>query len=138
MILWRPVGLFELERIAAASWRAFPPRLPGQPIFYPVLTLRYAQDIARDWNTQDAASGWCGFVTEMAIEESFVARYPEQVVGARDVARELWVPAEDLGAFNARLQGAIRVLECFYGPRFAGAIEPARGLPRSVIEAERA
>jgi len=36
-ILYRPVGPKELELIAASGYRDFPPRLPGQPIFYPVL-----------------------------------------------------------------------------------------------------
>ena len=36
--LFRPVGPKELELIRAANFRAFPPRLPDQPIFYPVLT----------------------------------------------------------------------------------------------------
>lgn len=63
MILYRPVGLGELRLIAAAAFRAFPPRLPDQPIFYPVLTLDYARKIARDWNTRDQQSGFAGFVT---------------------------------------------------------------------------
>jgi len=29
--------------------RALPPRLPEQPLFYPVLTEEYAVKIARDW-----------------------------------------------------------------------------------------
>ena len=35
--LYRPVGSEELRLIAASGFREFPPRLPGQPIFYPVL-----------------------------------------------------------------------------------------------------
>jgi ADP-ribosylglycohydrolase len=35
--LYRPVGPKELGLIRASGWRAFPPRLPEQPIFYPVL-----------------------------------------------------------------------------------------------------
>ncbi|MBC8141560.1 MAG: ADP-ribosylation/crystallin J1, partial [Armatimonadetes bacterium] len=35
--LYRPVGQRELDLIAASGYRAFPPRLPEQPIFYPVL-----------------------------------------------------------------------------------------------------
>jgi hypothetical protein len=34
--LYRPIGPAELELIAATGFRAFPPRLPDQPIFYPV------------------------------------------------------------------------------------------------------
>jgi hypothetical protein len=34
--LYRPVGQAELELIEASGWRAFPPRLAHQPIFYPV------------------------------------------------------------------------------------------------------
>src|SRR5687767_7487785 len=46
--LWRPVGPKELELIRQSGMRAFPPRLPGQPIFYPVLSEEYARKIARD------------------------------------------------------------------------------------------
>ncbi|MEP0852893.1 MULTISPECIES: hypothetical protein [Cyanophyceae] len=46
--------------IAESGYTAFPPRLPYQPIFYPVLTEAYAVQIARDWNTKDAASGYVG------------------------------------------------------------------------------
>jgi hypothetical protein len=53
--LYRPVGPEELELIKQADWSAFPPRLPQQPIFYPVLTEEYATKIARDWNVR--ASG---------------------------------------------------------------------------------
>ena len=39
--LYRPVGQRELNLIAASGYRAFPPRLPEQPIFYPVLNEEY-------------------------------------------------------------------------------------------------
>jgi len=55
-ILFRPVGEKELNLIEESGFRRFPPRLPGQPIFYPVLEEEYATEIARDWNTKDAAS----------------------------------------------------------------------------------
>jgi len=59
-ILYRPVGRGELELIRASGFREFPPRLPEQPIFYPVLTEEYATQIARDWNTKDERSGFAG------------------------------------------------------------------------------
>jgi hypothetical protein len=34
--LFRPTGERELALIRESGWRAFPPRLPEQPIFYPV------------------------------------------------------------------------------------------------------
>lgn len=37
--------------------KGFPPRLPEQPIFYPVLNKPYADQIARSWNTKDKFSG---------------------------------------------------------------------------------
>lgn len=46
--LWRPVGPKELDLICLSGMRAFPPRLPEQPIFYPVTTEEYAIKIARD------------------------------------------------------------------------------------------
>ena len=57
MKLWRPVGLNELALVFDAGMRAFPPRLPGQPIFYPVMNVGYAVEIARDWNTKEAPYG---------------------------------------------------------------------------------
>jgi hypothetical protein len=53
--LFRPVGQAELDLIRANGFRAFPPRLPEQPYFYPVLNLEYATQIARDWNTKGRA-----------------------------------------------------------------------------------
>ena len=46
MILYRPVGTAELELIHKSGDKEFPPRLPEQPIFYPVLNEQYACEIA--------------------------------------------------------------------------------------------
>lgn len=108
--LYRPVGQAELELIEASGWKSFPPRLAIQPIFYPVLDLDYARQIARDWNTKDAASGHAGYVTEFEVRAELVDRYEVQTVGARN-HRELWVPAEELEEFNAGIVGEIRVIE---------------------------
>jgi len=54
----------ELELIQASGWSEFPPRLPDQPIFYPVTNEDYAVQIARDWNVK--ASG-AGFVMKFAV-----------------------------------------------------------------------
>src|SRR6266487_6085914 len=77
-ILYRPVGPKELALIAASGFREFPPRLPEQPIFYPVLNEEYARQIARKWNVP--ASG-AGYVTRFAVRNEFVARYPIHTVG---------------------------------------------------------
>ena len=55
--LYRPIGQAELDLVAASGYMTFPPRLLGQPIFYPVLNEAYVVQIARDWNTKDDASG---------------------------------------------------------------------------------
>jgi len=107
--LYRPVGPKELELIAASGWRAFPPRLPEQPIFYPVLNLEYAAQIARDWNVKQSGSG---FVTRFAVDADFVTRYPVQTVGA-SMHKELWVPAEELEEFNRHIVGPIEVVAEF-------------------------
>ncbi len=43
MKLYRPVGTKELELVIRSGNKAFPPRLPEQPIFYPVLNEEYAR-----------------------------------------------------------------------------------------------
>ena len=53
--LFRPTGEKEFALIRNSGWTAFPPRLPDQPFFYPVLKEEYASQIARDWNTRDGA-----------------------------------------------------------------------------------
>ena len=58
--LFRPVGQKELDLIWESGWSAFPPRHAFQPVFYPVTNEEYAAQIARDWNTKDAASGYVG------------------------------------------------------------------------------
>lgn len=65
--LYRPVGSEELTLIAATGYRKFPPRLPGQPIFYPVLNEEYATQIARDWNAKNSESG-VGIVTKFRVK----------------------------------------------------------------------
>jgi hypothetical protein len=88
-ILYRPVGPRDLELIAASGFRAFPPRLPEQPIFYPVLNQEYASQIARDWNVP--ASG-AGYVTRFAVLAQFAGRFPVRTVGG-SLHQELWIPA---------------------------------------------
>ena len=122
--LYRPVGQYELELIAASGYRAFPPRLGHQPIFYPVLTEAYAVEIARDWNTKDAASGYAGFVTRFAVNSAYVARYPVQAAGARR-HQELWVPAADLEEFNRHIVGRIEVIAEFRGEAVSPSHAPA-------------
>jgi hypothetical protein len=107
--LYRPVGTKELELIEASGWREFPPRLPDQPIFYPVLNEEYATQIARDWNVK--ASG-AGFVTRFQVDAAFLRRYRVETVGG-SVHKELWVPAEELTEFNRHIVGSIEVIAEF-------------------------
>lgn len=107
--LWRPVGPKELELVRELNWRAWPPRLPEQPIFYPVLNEDYAIRIARDWNVKHDGSG---FVTRFEVESDFLSRYPVQQAGGRTIL-ELWVPAEELDDFNAHIVGEIQLVHEF-------------------------
>jgi hypothetical protein len=107
--LWRPVGPRELTLIEESGMRAFPPRLPEQPIFYPVLSEEYAIKIARDWNVR--ASGG-GFVTRFHVARSFLDRYAPQAAGGR-AHLEYWIPADELPAFNDAIVGPIELVAEF-------------------------
>lgn len=109
LTLWRPVGPKELELIRQSGMRAFPPRLPEQPIFYPVLTEEYAVKIARDWNVPASGSG---FVTRFEVKRSFIERYNVQEAGGRSHL-EYWIPAAELDAFNAAIVGPIEIVRSF-------------------------
>ena len=107
--LFRPVGPNELELIRQLVFEAFPPRLPEQPIFYPVTNEDYAIKIARDWNVP--ASG-AGFVTRFLVDSAYVSQFPRKVVGGKS-HEELWVPAEQLEEFNRHIVGKIEVIHTF-------------------------
>src|ERR1700757_2538617 len=107
--LWRPVGPEELALIKSSGMRAFPPRLPEQPIFYPDLSEEYAAKIARDWNVP--ASG-AGYVTRFQVRRDFLASYEVHEAGGR-AHREYWIPAEHLDAFNTAIVGEIEVIAEF-------------------------
>ena len=125
--LFRPVGLHELALIWDSGMREFPPRLPHQPIFYPVTNAEYARQIARDWNTRDEKSGFAGFVTEFAVDSRYVAKFAPRVVGASQ-HQEYWIPSQELDAFNKAISGGIRVLAGFFGPGFIGSVPDAYAL----------
>ena len=107
--LFRPVGPKEQELIAASGYRRFPPRLPEQPIFYPVCNEKYAVEIAEKWNSKHDGGG---FVTRFAVSTAHLAKYEKQVVGA-GYHEEYWIPAEELDALNDALVGTIEVIHEF-------------------------
>lgn len=109
IILYRPVGPKELRLIEALGYREFPPRLPEQPIFYPVLNEEYARQIAREWNVP---AGGAGYVTRFALRSDFADRYPVQKVGS-SIHQELWIPAQDLSEMNRNIVGLIEVIAEF-------------------------
>ena len=131
MILYRPVGLKELELIAQANFKAFPPRLPEQPIFYPVLNFGYAEQIARDWNTKSPA--FAGFVTKFEVAQDYAEKFEIHTVG-NSTHQELWVPAEELDEFNQHIVGQIEVAASYYGEQFTGTINPQTKLPVTVTQ----
>jgi hypothetical protein len=107
--LFRPTGDNELALIRENGWKCFPPRLPEQPIFYPVLNEDYATQIARDWNTKD---GGTGYVLKFQVDANFLLRYHVQTVGS-SVHQEYWIPAEDLDEFNRHIVGQIEVFSSY-------------------------
>ena len=107
--LYRPIGPEELALIEASGFRAFPPRLPEQPIVYPVTNEAYAIQIARDWNTKD---GGIGYVTRFEVAAVHLERYERKIVGGR-MHEEYWIPAEELDAFNAAIVREIEIIHTF-------------------------
>jgi hypothetical protein len=103
-----------MELIRQSSFRAFPPRLPGQPIFYPVLTREYAEQMARDWNAKDKSAGYSGFITRFEVDAAFLSRYEPHQVGT-SIHREYWIPAADLAEFNLHIRGRIDVVGEYHG-----------------------
>ncbi len=108
-----------------AQMREFPPRLPEQPIFYPVTNRAYAEQIAQNWNTRE--DDRAGYVTEFEIPDDYAAQFDRHLVGGRG-HEELWVPAERLPEFNAQICAPIRVVAAYFGDGFGGFVPAQFGL----------
>lgn len=121
--LYRPIGEKELILIAEANYKAFPPRLTWQPIFYPVLNEEYATEIASKWNTTDEFGNYLGFVTEFEIQEEEFLKYKVENVGGK-IHNELWVPSEKLEDFNNSIIGEINIIKVCIGDLFKKASQP--------------
>lgn len=104
--LYRPTGPNELALVDASGFTRWPPRLPEQPIFYPVTNAQYAMEIAQQWNTKESG---IGYVTRFDVKKEFMDRYTIQQVGAAHHT-EWWVPAEALEDLNDNIVGKIEVI----------------------------
>lgn len=111
MILYRPVGTKELNLIRESGYRAFPPRLPEQPVFYPVLNEQYAIEIAAKWNVK-YNDDHKGYVTEFEVDDNYCTQFEVHCVGD-SYHEELWVPADELEEFNRHIIGEIKVIREF-------------------------
>lgn len=107
--LFRPVNQAELDLIKQSGWTSFPPRLPEQPIFYPVTNEEYAIQISKEWNVP--AYG-VGYVTRFAVKTDYLTKFKVENVGGQ-IHNELWVPAEELDEFNDNIVGQIEVIKEF-------------------------
>lgn len=113
-ILYRAVGHVELDLIEKSGWKKFPPRLPHQPIFYPVLFKEYAIQMATDWNLKFERES---YVTEFEVNTDFLNKYEIKTVGSSK-HQEYWIPAEELEEFNNNIQGKIKLIKCYYLQKF--------------------
>jgi hypothetical protein len=109
MILYRPVNQAELDLIIKGKWKKFPPRLEGQPIFYPVLNEAYAVQITKEWNVP---SYGIGHVLKFEVEDTFLKKYKIQKVGL-DHHVEFWILAEELEEMNKNIIGEIELIKTF-------------------------
>jgi hypothetical protein len=91
-------------------------------MFYPVANIVYATQIAKDWNTKDEGSGFairdpisrCRVLILRGSSSSSVQVFKPHTVGGSSHL-EYWIPAEQLPALNASIQGAITVDSAYFG-----------------------
>ncbi len=106
LMLFRPTNQAELDLVRDSGFTRWPPRLPEQPIFYPVTNEQYAREIAVQWNARDSG---VGYVTRFRVKKDFMERYPVERVGGRH-HNEWWIPAEHLEELNDNIVGLIEVV----------------------------
>ena len=108
--LYCPVNKAELDLIAASGYLKFPPRLPEQPFFYPVMNEEYARQITVEWNVPAYGAG---YVVKFEVKSDYLQKFQVQNVGGL-IHNELWVPAEALEEFNDNIVGKIEVIGAFH------------------------
>ncbi len=104
-LCYRPVGQAELDLIEASGSTRWPPRLPDQPIFYPVTNEQYAIELTK-WNVDDFGAG---YVTRFAVKATYLDQFEVKCVGGSHQT-EWWIPAEELETFNDNIVGQIEVV----------------------------
>lgn len=107
--LSRPVNQAELDLIEQTGWTKFPPRLPEQPIFYPVMNEEYAIQISKEWNVPTYG---VGYVTRFAVRSDYLTKFEIENVGG-EIHNEIWVQAAELEEFNNNIVGQIEVTKEF-------------------------
>ena len=121
LTLYRPVDIRELRLVCESQMKAFPPRLPGQPIFYPVLNCQYASEITQQWNVTGPTGS--GYVTRFEVDGDYVEQFKIQHLGAHH--QELWIPALELDQFNKHLISPIEVTRRISRRISSGSFRPA-------------
>ena len=104
--MFRPIRPEELQLVIDSGYKAWPPRLPEQPIFCPVTNEEYEKEITARWNVQDCG---IGYVTRFYVRTSFMDNYKIEQVGAAHHT-EWWIPVEHLDELNQNIVGPIEVI----------------------------
>lgn len=69
-----------MELIKNSGYRKYPPKLPEQPIFYPVLNKNYAIEIASQWNVK-YNDDHRGYVTQFEVDDEYIRQFEVHTVG---------------------------------------------------------
>lgn len=77
------------------------------------MNFEYAEQIARDWNSKEAPPNNVGYVTAFEVDDAYVSKFEAKTVGAGNLHRELWVPAEELNEFNKHIIGTIECIAMY-------------------------
>ena len=106
VVMYRPTGPEENQLVADSDFTEWPPRLAGQPIFYPVTNETYAREITEQWNIRDSG---VGYVFRFLVKRSFVDSYSLEKVGGKNHT-EWWIPAEKMSELNDSIVGKIEMI----------------------------
>ncbi len=106
IVMYRPTGPEEYDLIVNSEYTRWPPRLEGQPIFYPVTNECYAREITEQWNIRNSG---VGYVFRFLVQATFANKYTVEKVGGKNHT-EWWIPAQHLDLLNENIVGKIELL----------------------------
>lgn len=112
MLLFRPIGLYELEWIHFHKFKSFKDRFISGATFDLLLDEEIAEKIARESYPKEEAFGFAGYVARIDVDSEYISKF------VAEDTQDVRVPVLDFDEFNSHINGDIEVTHAFQSKEY--------------------